>query len=173
LIYSIAQAETATIIANTPLYQRPSVYSKTLSELYAGNRVDVTSRVGSWKKVTLDDQTVGWVRSYRVRSGISSTTVVNEEPSDSGGFLSGLAQLSRKASGLFSSEKKSYSFQRTATIGVRGLSEEQIKNAQPNLGELNKMETFRSSKKSARRFAKEGKLHAIKLAHMPASEVEQ
>jgi len=165
-----ALASEATIISDTSLYLRPSVSSPKSTFIKAGTPVTIVSRLGGWKEVTTPDDGTAWVRSYKVRSG---TIIISEKEKDSGGFFSGLASLSRKASGLFSSEKKGYSFQRTATIGVRGLSEEQIKNAKPNLDELKKMESFRSKKRKSKSYADQGHLKAIEVAHMPRSEAEK
>lgn len=167
---SVVLATDATIISDTALYQRPSIQSNIIQQLGAGTFVTIDSRQGGWKKISVDKTRQGWVRSYRVRSG---TLKVSQQEQESGGFFSSLASLSRKASGLFSSKKKDYSFQRTATIGVRGLSEEQIKNAQPDVKELNKMETFRSNKSVASNFARQGKLAAAKINHMPKTKAEQ
>lgn len=163
-------AENGTIISDTALYQRPSIQSNVVQQLKAGTLVSINSRSGGWKKIAINKSHQGWVRSYRVRSG---TLKISPQEQKSGGFFSGLASLSRKASGLFSSRKKDYSFQRTATIGVRGLSEEQIKNARPDLDELNKMETFRSNKSVAMKYARQGKLAAAKINHIPKSGAEQ
>lgn len=167
---SIVLAEKATVITDTAMYQRPSIQSTIVQQLQAGTPVRVDARSGGWKKISIDNSHQGWVRSYRVRSG---TLKVSPQEQKSGGFFSSLASLSRKASGLFSSNKKDYSFQRTATIGVRGLSEEQIKNAQPDIHELNKMETFRSNKSVAMKYARQGKLAAAKIKHMPKTQAEQ
>ncbi len=167
---SIVCAETATIVSTSSLYQRPTVQAPVVQHLTSGTSVDSLSRQGSWKQVTTPQGKTGWVRSYQVRSGNITTP---DKKTESGGFFSGLANLSRKASGLFSSEKKDYSFQHTATIGVRGLSEEQIKNAKPNLKELKKMESFRISKRGTKKYARNGKLSAVKLGHLPASEAEK
>ena len=163
-------ASDATIISDTALYERPSIASPQTLFAKAGTPVTIVSRAGSWKEVNIADGSLAWVRSYKVRNG---TIIITEKEKDSGGFFSGLASLSRKASGLFSSEKKGYSFQRTATIGVRGLSEEQIKKATPNLAELRKMESYRSSRKKTQAFAQKGKLKATQLTHLPRSEAQQ
>lgn len=163
-------AEKATVITDTALYQRPSIQSAIIQQLEAGTLVIIESRQGGWKKISLNTSHQGWVRGYRVRSGHLR---VDQQQQESGGFFSSLASLSRKASGLFSSNKKDYSFQRTATIGVRGLSEEQIKNASPDLRQLEKMETFRSNKSMARSYARQGKLVAAKINHMPKTRAEQ
>lgn len=164
-------AETATIVSSAPLYQRPAYGAPTIGQLDAGLSVQLGARSGGWKQVTTSNKS-GWVRSYKVRTG-KITTV--KQQSSSGGFLSGLANLSRKASGLFSSNRNNDRKRHgsVATIGVRGLSEEQIKNAKPNLKELEKMEKFRVNKKSAKSYARKGQRTPIKLAHMPRSQVEE
>lgn len=167
---STARANDATVVSDSELYQRPSIQSSKIMSVKAGTPVTVESRLGGWKKISVGKKHTGWIRSYKVRTG---TLQVSQKEQKSGGFFAGLASLSRKASGLFSSNKKDYSFQRTATIGVRGLSEEQIKNAKPDLLQLQKMETFRSNKSASRSYARLGKLVAAKIPHMPRSKAEQ
>ncbi|MCK5667383.1 MAG: hypothetical protein KAI17_28040 [Thiotrichaceae bacterium] len=174
IIYCISisnvAAETATVVSDSSLYQRPAVQSSIVQQIKAGTTANIDSRLGGWKQISFNDIS-GWVRSYQVRSG--NYSYIKQEQ-NSGGFFSGLASLSRKASGLFTSNnKKGYSFQNTATIGVRGLSEEQIKNAKADLNELKKMETFRSSRKNSKKYAKQGHLKAIKVSHMPKSGAEK
>ncbi len=162
-------ADPATIISDTALYQYPSFDAPTLAPLNSGQQVDSLGRSGSWNQISTENSQTGWVRSYQLRSGIVE---ISSQKETSGGFFSGLAHLSRKASGLFTSKNKGYSFQRTATIGVRGLSEEEIKNAKADLKELKKMESYRSNKNSAKRFANSGNLVAIKVVHMPPTNNE-
>lgn len=166
-----ASAETATVVTDTSLYQTPSIQAVKLQKIVAGTPVYLVRQVGSWKQISVKaDNSSGWVRSYQVRSGDIRVTTEKQE---SGGFFGTLANLSRKASGLFSSERKGYSYQRTATIGVRGLSEEQIKNAQADYAELEKLESFRSSKKLSKQFSLNGQLQARKVKHMPKSSKEK
>ncbi len=165
-----AHAQTATIITQAQMYENPSDQSRVIKQLDTGTQVSEILRQGGWKKIEHDASITGWVRSHKVRQG---SIVIQEQKKQSGGFFSSLASWSRKASGLFSSEKKGYSFQRTATIGVRGLSEEQIKHAKPDYKQLDKMESFRSNNNSARLYAKAGNLKADKVPHMPKSGAEK
>ena len=57
-----------------------------------------------------------------------------------------------------------------ATTGIRGLSEEDLKGAKYNEGELKKMESFTVTESEARKFAAEGNLTARKLEYLPAPE---
>lgn len=168
---SMAFAEPATVISDSPLYQRPSIQSGVILQLEAGTTVDHIARSGGWKQINLDSGESGWVRSYQVREG---TISIDSEPEqEQGGFFSSLAALSRKASGLFTRSSEGYSLPRTATIGVRGLSEEEINRAQADFEQLKKLERFRSNKKTSKKFAREGLLKAIRLAHLPKSGAEK
>ena len=168
-ISSAVNAEPATIISDTSLYQRPSYQAPVVAPLANGSQVELVARQGGWKQVKTESSS-GWVRAYQVRSGVVNT---DQQETSSGGFFSGLAALSRKASGLFSSDRKDYSFQRTATIGVRGLSEEELKNARPDFDQVKRMETYRSKSKPAKKFARKGGRKAIKLSHLPKSSAEK
>lgn len=164
-------AESATVVTDATLYRTPDIRAVKLKQLTSGTAVDFIKQVGSWKQISLlQEKNTGWVRSYQVRTG---DITVTRETTESGGFFGALASLSRKASGLFSSERKDYSYQRTATIGVRGLSEEQIKNAQPDFAQLEKLESFREQKKVIQQFAASGQLQSRKLKHMPKSGREK
>jgi len=85
--------------------------------------------------------------------------------SDSRGFLSGLAAFSRKASRFFSSDS-SNTASSTATIGVRGLSEEQIRTAKPDLAEFEKMQGFASDSVRLGRFISDGQLNAVQVGYI-------
>jgi hypothetical protein len=143
-------------------------------------RVEQLSRTGGWKQVSTGD-TTGWVRSYLVRNG---SITVSEKPSDSG-FLGALAALSRKASGLFSSDRpQGISTRLTATIGIRGrnvaaaqtdtgLTPGHFAGARPDWQGLNKLEGLRSSPRDARQFAGEGGRKQVPVAHLPPTEAER
>lgn len=165
-----AFAEPATVITDSPLYQRPSVQSAVLRELAAGTRVETVARSGGWKQVTVNAGTSGWLRGYQVRAG---EVPVSEDSAHSGGFLGGLASLSRRVSSLFSGPDKRQNTYSTATIGVRGLSEEQIRGAQADFAELVRMEKYRSSESLARSFAHEGGIRARRIGHLPPSAKER
>ena len=108
----------------------------------------------------------GWVRSYQVREGLVKAQVKDESGADSRGFLAGLASFSRKASGFFGGGNDSGESSPTATIGVRGLSEEEIKGAKPDLEELKKLQGFSSSKTRMKAFIAGGGLTSKKVKHL-------
>ena len=159
-----------TIVRQAKVYAEPGITAAPVGVLRAGTGVSLFERRGGWQEVYSEsDQTVGWVRVFEVRAGQLQTTVIVEEKEDSRGFLAGLASLSRRASGFFRQDTSATSSS-TATIGVRGLSESEIESAQADFDELEKMKTFASNKKRAKRFAKAGGLRAKKVAYLPEPE---
>ena len=56
----------------------------------------------------------------------------------------------------------------TVTTGVRGLSEEKLKNAKPNPQALQAAKAYASSKGEAQHFADEGGLHPQSLEYLAA-----
>lgn len=161
-----AQAEDGVIIRVSTVYSKADSGSEKIGSLAAGSTVNVFSRNGGWKEVFSEKQNlIGWVRSYQVREGLVKTEIKNEAE-DSRGFLSGLVSLSRRATGFFGGGDDSAGSSRTATIGVRGLSEEEIKASKPDLRELKKLQSFSSSKSRMRTFASAGGLSAQKVKHI-------
>lgn len=179
-------AQPAVIVTDTALLQRPAFNAPRVTALTAGSPVEYLSRSGGWKQVRFQSRT-GWVRSYQVRSGALSDTLSSEQSikneKSSGGFLSVLASLSRKASGLFSSgSNEGITSQRTATIGIRGrgvatnqalINSYQFSQAKPDFSSLKRMETMRGTQSESRQFARQGNRKPVDLAHLPASEAEK
>ena len=162
----VSASENAVVVRAATVYAKPSSVSDRVGKIDAGAEVSVFTRSGGWKEIFFEKNSLtGWVRSYQVREGNYAPEIKTENKSDSRGFLSGLAALSRKASGFFKSSSKPTS-SGTATIGVRGLSEEEIKSAQADFEQLEKMKSFASDNKRARVFARKGKLEAKKIAYM-------
>jgi len=56
-----------------------------------------------------------------------------------------------------------------ATTGVRGLNEEELKNAQYNEVEVVKLESYTQSPAQGQQFAKIGGLNPLKLSYLPES----
>lgn len=170
LVLPVSANQDGVIVRSSFVYNEPSIASGSVGELVAGSRVSIFSRRGGWKEVFSEEQAlVGWIRGYQVREGNFAAATSAESDSDSRGFLAGLASFSRKASGFFSG-KSDRTSEGTATIGVRGLSEDQIKSAQPDFDEFEKMQTFVSDKQRLASFASKGKLSQHEVTHL---EVEK
>lgn len=110
--------------------------------------ITVTERQGGWAKIKVG-ATVGWVRLLTVRLG-------NPDPAKNDtAFLDSLGVgKKRSASGP------------TATTGVRGFSEEDLKAAKPDPAELARMEGFAVSSATASGFAAAGKLTAQSIPYV-------
>lgn len=154
------------IVRLATVYADASSVSGRVGQMPAGSKVSVFERQGGWKQIFSDEKAIlGWVRGYQVREASQLPVAdVKTEP-DSRGFLSGLATLSRKASGFFKNSGGSTSSS-TATIGVRGLSESEIKSAKPDFEQLAKMKTFASSSKRMVEFRRQGRLQAQSIAYL-------
>ncbi len=166
-IYSALAAEDlAVVVREATVYSKADRNSSKVSNLPAGTEVNIFGRQGGWKEIYSDKlQVIGWVRSFQVREGVTLDIPQTEKSADSRGFLSGLASLSRKASGFFNLDGGATS-SGTATIGIRGLSEEEINTAQADFNELKKMKSFASSQKRQQTFSNEGNLQANKVEHI-------
>lgn len=157
----------AVMIRLSPVYSDASSGSAVVSQIGAGTRVSVFERKGGWKQIFSEEkEIIGWVRSYQLRENLETAIVDETAQTDSRGFLSGLASFSRKASGFFKSDQSATS-SGTATIGIRGLSEEQIKSAQADFAELEKLKGYTSNPKRVQLFAGQGGLKAQKIDFIP------
>ncbi len=165
---AVASEDLAVVVRQATVYSKASSNASTVTKLPAGTEVNVFSRAGGWKEVYSDKlQIIGWVRSYQVREGVTASIPQAEKSSDSRGFLSGLASLSRKASGFFGlGGDGSATSSGTATIGIRGLSEEEINTAKADFEQLKEMKTYASSKKRQKTFLAEGKLKKRKVKYI-------
>jgi len=105
----------------------------------------------------------GWVRSYQVRAGKVPSTVVAETRDEKRGVLSDLASLSRSASGLLGGGNQASTNQTTATIGIRGLSAEELEAAKPDKKQLEKLKKYAATRSQGKKFAKTAKLKKRKV----------
>jgi len=171
LLLAPAQADQqGAIVRQSPVYAQARPSSSHVGQLAAGTRVAMFTRDGGWQKIFSEKPALtGWVRVYQVRAGNYAAPVVTTEQQDSRGFLSGLASFSRKASGFFTRDAKATS-SGTATIGVRGLSETDIKSAKPDFDELDKMDQYASKTQRMGRFSAQGGLKASEVSYISGIE---
>jgi hypothetical protein len=127
----------------TELKEQASAESRTLDNLRENTEVKVVSRGGGWTRVEAGGK-AGWVRVFHLRFPATTTT------GESGGVLSGLTSA---LTGKSRSQQAGIQ-----TVGVRGLSPEELKNASPDAEALKRMQSYAADKNAAERFAREGKL---------------
>jgi hypothetical protein len=152
------------IVRTAGLKDNPSFTAKTLTNLAPGARVNVTERQGGWQSVSLQasPNVKGWVRTYEVRTDIEpgeNPAIVKNKGSDAG-VLGGLAGLSRVSAGLFGhrDDAGKAGNSTVATIGVRGLNEEDLKKAKPSPTEFAKLMQYGVDVDIAKQYAKAGEL---------------
>jgi len=142
---------------STELKDKGANDAKTIATLPENTQVKVLQRAGGWTKVEGGGQS-GYVRAFHLR--FPSTV---ETSSSSGGALGGLT-------GLFGGGKAKQAT--TATVGIRGLSAEDFKNANPDPAALAKMESFRVDKAGAQAFAREAKLSSVSVNYLMEEAVQ-
>ena len=136
-----AQADTGQTTAATELKQAPNASSATVSQLSAGQSLQVGTRQGAWYQVKTP-QGEGWVRMLSVRLQGGATR--SGESTMSG--LASLAQASRSNT--------------TVATGVRGLSREQLQDAQEDPAEVARMNQYEVREAVAEEFAQAAGLPA-------------
>lgn len=152
------------IVRNSELRSAPSFSGKVMQRLAPGSGVSLLERRGGWRQVELTKgKKRGWVRTYQVRAGQVPSGVVAENRDEQRGVLSDLASLSRSAAGLFGGGNRSGTSQTTATIGIRGLSAEELEAARPDKKQLEQLKKYGASRDAGKQFGKTAKLKKRKV----------
>jgi len=142
-----APVQAGTTTRQAELRASPAPESKLLQTLPANTKVTVLKRIGGWYQVRHQPATGaaldGWVRMWLLR--------FSAPPAGGSALKQNVAVLQSGRSG---------STYTTATTGVRGLSEEDLKNAKPNPQAVAALEQLAVTPDDARTFAKKGPLKA-------------
>ena len=147
-------ADTGFAVRTSKIMDKPFRDAKAIGTLKKGDNVNILKRKGGWLRIS-KGESKGWVRMMRVRRGkAGGKPAAGTEAKGVLGLASG-----RAGSGNV-----------VASTGVRGLSEEELKEAAFNGKELKKLESFNVSNKDARVFAKEAKLVSRSVDFLPAPE---
>ena len=139
---------TAIMVKAASLQEVPKLGAKAIAELVAEQKVGILKRQGGWYQIAVDEALNGWVKLLSVRFEKSAY-----RPGNMG------------VSALWSVVKSGHS-DVTATTGVRGLGEEDIKQASANINALKTMQSYQANLQEAQKFAQSGKLKARKLAYL-------
>lgn len=135
-------------VRSTEIKQQPFSDAATVARLNENASVNIVKRQGGWVRITSKAGN-GWVKMLSLRS--SSTA---NKRGDSG--LQSLFNAGRTGSSGI-----------TVATGVRGLSEEDLKNAQPDQRELEKLQNYAVNKAKAEKFARDAKLKSQQLDYLP------
>lgn len=162
----LAAANEGVIVRTARVHQQANAASASVGQVSAGSRVSIFSRSGAWKEIYSEEKSLlGWIRGYQVREGNFTQAPEAKDEADSRGVLGGLASFSRKASSLFNIGGGSTS-SGTATLGVRGLSEEQIKSAEPDPEQLKRLRGFASDAQRVAQFRSAGRLRSREVEYL-------
>jgi len=142
-------AQAAYAVRSTEIKLRPFSDAKTVANLDEKAKVNILLRQGGWVKINSKNGN-GWVRMLSVRSESAA-----RKRGDTG--LISLLNVGRSGSSGI-----------TTTTGIRGLSEEDLKNAQPNPVEFEKLEKYAVNKASAEKFARDAELKSQQFDYLPA-----
>jgi hypothetical protein len=133
---------------STELKERALADARTVATLPENSSVKVLARSGAWTQVEASGQK-GWVRVFHL--SFPATVETSSSSSSGGAMLSGLT-------GALGFGKPAAKEARLASTGVRGLTPEDLKNANPDPEALRKMQSYSADKPSAEGFAREARL---------------
>lgn len=131
----------------TDMFKAADSDSPVVEKLPAKTQVYVVERKGKWHRVNAASNATGWVNMMHLRGEVI-VVASGSEP----GLMSGLTGFLSASSGSGSQKSQG------ATLGIRGLSAEDLQNAAPNPAALQKARSFKSEASEAERFAREATL---------------
>lgn len=154
LLAGAAMATPGTVLRNEKLYSQPSGTSTAAGSVAKGASVTVLAKQGGWLRVTAG-KTTGWIRLLSVRLGAGGL----------GG--AGIGDVVGAAT------TKSDPSKVVAVAGLRGLNDEELKQAKFNPEELARLEGQAVPAAQAKNFAAQAGLAAIKVKGLPKPEPKQ
>lgn len=146
-----ALAAPGTVLRNDKLYSQPSASSKVAASVSKGASVNILSKQGGWLRVTSGKST-GWIRLLSVRAGAGGL----------GG--AGLGDVVGAAT------TRSDPSRVVAVAGLRGLNDEDLKQARFNGEELARLSTWQATPAQARSFATQAGLKTANVAALPVPQ---
>lgn len=158
------QAADVWAVRDTQLRNSPAFGSAKNATVAKGEKLAVLTRTGGWLNVSRGTDT-GWLRSYEARRNkLNITTSANGQKTGLVGTIQGLSRSTSKLLG----SKASQSAKRNvvATLGVRGLSEEQLNQAKPNYKVLDSLDAYKASSTKARTWASKGGLQSASISYI-------
>jgi hypothetical protein len=143
-----AFAAQGTVLRNDKLYSQPSAASKVAGSATRGSSVTILAKQGGWLKVSAG-RTTGWIRLLSVRAGAGGL----------GG--AGIGDVVGAAT------TRSDPSRVVAVAGLRGLNDEDLKQAKFNGEELSRLDAWSASAADARSFAGQSGLAQASVPALP------
>jgi len=142
-------AEPVLVERASVLRSEPRVDAATVGELALGTAGEAINRQGAWVQVRSGALT-GWLYSFNVRFGTGS----------SGGAGEGAGAVLGR---IFAPRQR---VSVTSTIGIRGLDEEDLKQAQFDAGQIKQLDAFAASRGDAQSHAGAAGLAAERVDYL-------
>lgn len=137
------------------LMSTPHTDAKAAGQLAANTPVDILERRGGWLRISGKGKT-GWAKLHQVRVGEGPA---GKNSGEGLTILKNVGQTGRSGSqGI------------VATTGIRGLSAEELKNAQPNPEAVKTIERYAVNANQARDFAREAGLKERDVGSLPKAQ---
>jgi hypothetical protein len=121
----------------TGLKTAPKVDGETIRKLPTSTQLLIFERLGGWYRVSATNNQ-GWVRMLHV------TLMIDLAKASAGAELASVAAIATGREGMGNV---------AATTGIRGLNEEDLATASPNMARLQELDNFAVSKVEAEKFA--------------------
>jgi len=155
---ALAQGEPAMTKRAAELRETPTDSGRSLAALPAQAAVTrLGERKGPWVQVRSESGQTGWLHLFDIGP---SAAAAKAQAGDSGGA----SNVLRSVGGLFSRGPQTTA---TSASGVRGLSAQDIANAQPNPAAVGQMEAMRQNEDEARAFAGAASLAPVAVEPLP------
>jgi hypothetical protein len=148
-------AHAASAITNKPteLQAQAKADAATIATLPENTKVDILRSMGAWREVKAATGQTGWVNMFNLKA------------EGSGAAASGSANPMGALGSLLSGGRTG----NDATVGtnVKGLTKEDVQNAQANPAEFQKLQGYAVKKASGQAFAQKSKLNATTVEYFP------
>lgn len=157
---AIAATEYGETIRTIELKSGPDADAASVTTLAEKTKVEILKREGAWYQVKAASGS-GWLRMLAVRgeAGAEQAGEAGAKKSGDKGFSS-LRNMVTGSSGS------------AVATGVRGLSEEDLKNAHPDPMELEKLKGMASNPTEARKFASQAKLKSQTVPYLAVTSAK-
>lgn len=149
-----ALASTGTVLRDEKLYSQPSATSSVAGATARGATVTILSKQGGWLRVKAG-QSTGWIRLLSVRAG------------EGGLGGAGIGDVVGAAT------TRSDPTRVVAVAGLRGLNDEELKQAKFNADELARLDALAVTPAQARNFASQSGLAAVNIPTLPKPKPQQ
>ncbi|MGH6626795.1 MAG: SH3 domain-containing protein [Burkholderiaceae bacterium] len=157
---SVAQAESVMVRRPAELRQMPGDGSRNLAALPAQTPVTrLGERQGPWVQVRTPQGLTGWLHMFDIVLPGGSSAQGGKLAT---GALRSLSSLLNKGSTQAPARATA-----TSTLGIRGLGDEDLAQAQPNLGAVGQVQAWRLDAEQARQFAASASLASQAVEPLP------